>query len=412
MQRKTLAMPTSSFLPNLGGMEVGLHNIAKRVADHGWDPVVIAPYSHVKALRELKWDLPYKVISFPPKIFSLLNFSPALGFKALDLYFSWLQQKHHFSFWHVTMGYPTGCAVVHFAEAQEKGGKRINYLVRCAGEDIQKQADIGYGMRLDPRLDQIISSILPRARILAAITQSVRDEYRALGVPDDRIADIPNGVDVQRFQQNTMRHELRKSLGIESDELLILSVGRHHPKKNFKMLLVAGEYLLAQGVDNFKIVIAGRNVSRLVEEAAGKKIAAHLIFKEELGKQNSAKEDTLNLPSEELVGLYKAADIFAFPSLIETFGIVLVEAMAAELPVLAMDVPGCRDILEDGKWGLLANPEDPESFQTKLKVLVNDKALRKSLTEKSGERVIDFSWNGIVEKYVKIYDAETSKGQT
>lgn len=64
---RTIAFPISSFLPNLGGMEVGLHNIALRVKQRGYRSIVIAPYPHVRALKKQNWILPYEVIPFPPK---------------------------------------------------------------------------------------------------------------------------------------------------------------------------------------------------------------------------------------------------------------------------------------------------------------------------------------------------------
>ena len=145
----------SSFLPNMGGMEVGLHNIAIRLSALGFEPVVICPYSCARSVKVKEWSLPYKIEPMPPKIFSLLKFWPYLGLKLFDLYLLHLNKKYNFSFWHVTMAYPTGYAIVSFAQRMNNN---INFLIRCAGEDIQKFPDISYGMRLDPKLDQKINA--------------------------------------------------------------------------------------------------------------------------------------------------------------------------------------------------------------------------------------------------------------
>lgn len=67
-QPLNIALPIPSFLPNLGGMEVGLHNIAHRLLERGSRPVVMAPFPHVTQLQRAGWNLPYEVRAFPPKI--------------------------------------------------------------------------------------------------------------------------------------------------------------------------------------------------------------------------------------------------------------------------------------------------------------------------------------------------------
>ena len=81
-----IALPISSFLPNLGGMEVGLHNIACGLVERGLRPVVMTSFLHVAQLRRKGWALPYDVRAFPPKIWWLLYHAPALGFCLLDHY--------------------------------------------------------------------------------------------------------------------------------------------------------------------------------------------------------------------------------------------------------------------------------------------------------------------------------------
>ena len=72
------------------------------------------------------------------------------------------------------MGYPTGVALVHFARRRPG----LAYLIRCAGEDIQRLPQIGYGARLDPAIDQIVRRLLPKSRMLVAISDTVAEEYQ------------------------------------------------------------------------------------------------------------------------------------------------------------------------------------------------------------------------------------------
>ncbi len=256
---RTIAMPISSFLPNLGGAEVGLHNIACKLIERGWHPVVMAPASHVRRLRGDGWRLPYELRALPPKAWTLLRRSPALGFFVLDRYFAWMQARYRFDCWHCTMGYPTGVALVHFARKRAD----VRYLIRCTGEDIQCDPEIGYGARLDPAIDRVVRDHLPRAQMLIAISDSVAEEYRALGAPEARIRHVPNGVDLARFDGPLDSDAVRRAHGLEPDAFVFLSVGRNHPKKNYAALIEATARLAAETDRRFQLLIVGSGVRDL-----------------------------------------------------------------------------------------------------------------------------------------------------
>jgi glycosyltransferase involved in cell wall biosynthesis len=392
-------MPISSFLPNLGGAEVGLHNIATRLIERGRKVVVMAPAPHVKVLRAESWPLSYQVEALPPKIWSLLYRAPWLGFWMLDRYFSFAQATHRFDFWHCTMGYPTGVALVHFAERRPG----IRYLIRCAGEDIQRDPEIGYGARLDPSIDAIVRHYLARARILTAISDSVADEYRAIGVEDSRIRHIPNGVDLSRFAAEVDRQAVRRRLGLDPDAFLFLSVGRHHPKKNYARLIEAAAVLAGTaGLPKFQVAIVGKGASELSGEVAGEQLGERVMLIETIGKPSPG--DRLQLPTSELVELYRCADAFVFPSLMETFGIAIVEAMAAGLPVIAGDSPGCRDVVRGGRDGLLADPHDARAIASAMQAMMTDGALRERHAALAAVRARDFDWERVVDRYAAVYD--------
>ncbi|MGH1456343.1 MAG: glycosyltransferase family 4 protein [Alphaproteobacteria bacterium] len=395
---KTVGLLIPSFLPNLGGMEVGLHNIALRVQALGWEPIVFAPYEHVKKLKEKNWTLPYKVVPLPPKSWGLITRIPLIGFKIMDLYLAHMQKKHGINFWHVTMGYPTGCAMVHYANQSKQN---VQYLIRCAGEDIQRQPDIGYGLRLDPKFDKVISHHLSQAQRLVAITPSVYNEYKELNIPDERIYNIPNGVAIDRFTQDFDREAIRAKLGVGQDDTLILSIGRNHPKKNYKTLIEAGAHLKKHSVQDFKIVCVGNGCDNLAEHVDALGLSDHAVL---INGMSNPDESNIALPVEALVQTYRAADIFAFPSLTETFGIAIVEAMAAGLPVIVGDSQGCRDIVERGKWGLMCDPNNAEDLAQKIMTVMTDNALKDNLIAKSHQRAKDFDWNNIAKKYVEIYE--------
>ena len=152
-----VAMPIGSFLPAQGGAEVGLHNIALRLIEKGHRPIIITSYTHYKLLKKKKWILPYKVISLPPGASSFLELNQKLGFFIYDTYFKYVQWRFEIDIWHVTIGYPLGVAMTHYAK-----NNKVKYLIRCVGEDIQSIPNINYGMRLNKKKNDIINYYLPR----------------------------------------------------------------------------------------------------------------------------------------------------------------------------------------------------------------------------------------------------------
>jgi glycogen(starch) synthase len=396
-----IGLPTSSFLPSLGGAEVGLHNIAKRLAARGHRPFVFAPASNVRALRQSGTKLPYEVVSLPPKLMMLVERAPEVAMRVLELFFRWARWRYRIDVWHGTIGYPIGTGLGFFARNGD-----VPTLVRCAGEDIQIDRTVKYGLRQNPRVDAMMRRWLPQVPLLVAITQSVADEYRAIGISDNRIAHIPNGVDLSRFRNPARsRHEIRRKYEIPDGNFLFLCVGRNHPKKNMGGL-IAGAKILAERTDlpPWTLLIAGRDVPKLqpmIEEAD---LQNKVVLIDEVGHLSS--ED---LPVQELVDLYAAADTFVFPSLIETFGIVIVEAMAASLPVITADAPGCRDIVVRGRYGLMVDPSDSAALADTMNRVLTDERERKRLVEMSRHRARDFDWDTIVDHYLNTYESLLSR---
>ena len=397
-QPRTIAMPISSFLPDLGGAEVGLHNIACKLIERGLRPVVMAPASHVRRLRGDGWRLPYELRALPPKAWTLLRRSPALGFFVLDRYFAWMQARYRFDCWHCTMGYPTGVALVHFARKRAD----IRYLIRCAGEDIQCDPEIGYGARLDPAIDKMVRDHLPGAQMLIAISDSVAEEYRAIGVAEARIRHVPNGVDLARFEGALDRRAVRARHGLDPDAFVFLSVGRNHPKKNYATLIEAVARLAGDTDRPFQLQIVGNGVPELTEQVNGLGLSGRIKLADQIGGAE-AGNGVPWLPSGELVALYRSADAFVFPSLIETFGIAIVEAMAAGLPVIVGDSPGCRDIVRRGRDGLMVPARDAEALADAMSTLMSDDGARRAYAAKAKARARDFSWDRVIDAYTALY---------
>jgi phosphatidylinositol alpha-mannosyltransferase len=190
--------------------------------------------------------------------------------------------------------------------------------------------------------------------------------------------------------------------------MLFLSVGRNHPKKNYAGLLDATARLLADSNTQkapFQLAIVGKYAGDLAGQVDALNLSKHVKLIDQIGDAHDGA-GVPELPSRALVDLYLAADIFVFPSLIETFGIAIVEAMAAGLPVIVGDSPGCRDVVRKGRDGTLVDPREPDAIATVMSDFMTDGAKRASHAAKAKSRAQDFDWDRVVDQYIELYDRD------
>ena len=246
----------------------------------------------------------------------------------------------------------------------------------------------------------------------------VSEHWRKL-LADDYGVDatvVRNGVDPDRFGAGTAgeRERFRARAGAGPDTFLILTVGGIEPRKGSVTLLEA-----MADVRELHLPPKSNNGSRPVLAVVG----GHTFFDyrayrdsalarlPELGLVEGRDILLLGTVSEDDLGAwYRAADAFAFPSVKEGFGLVVLEALAAGLPVVASDIPVFAEYLRDGESALLVPPGDPGALAEALRRLAGDPALRQELAA-GGKPLVDrFTWAASARTHRDIYSAATQAG--
>lgn len=376
----------SEYLPGIGGAQVCIHNVALELVKNG-DKVVVVTTTQDRSSK----NYGYPVIRISRWFQRVLRFS-------WGKYFLWhklnsLQKKHCFDLWQVTVGYPLGAYAVPFFRS-----KNIPCVLRCCGEDIQIDESLQYGCRLSPSVDILVRDTYPKYDALIALTESVMEEYKKIGIPDEKISLIPNGIELERFSKNKSKEQLKEKLGFKNKTVL-LTAGRNHPKKGYGLIPQIMERIYSERKDIVWVVI-GKGCGALCSNVSYE-FREYLLFLEEV---NSETHDfPKRLPPDELLDYYHSADLFVFPSFIETFGMVLIEAMAAGLPVVTSNVPGCRDVIKDGYNGLLAEAGNTEMFAKKILTLLNNKELYQQMVLNIESFIKEYDWQIIAQKYRELY---------
>lgn len=237
----------------------------------------------------------------------------------------------------------------------------------------------------------VAQTALEKVRGCIAVSEDARTTLVA-HVGGDAVL-IPNGVRTAAYAG------AERLAGVDPDRPSLLFLGRmDEPRKGLQILLEALPRILAAAPDA-QVLIAGPGD---VDEQRGElppEVRDAVVF---LGR----------VSDEDKARALRSVDLYVAPHTGgESFGIVLIEAMAAGAPVVASDLPAFRRVLEDGRSGRLFANEDASSLADAVGELLADPAARQELAREGARRVRDFDWDAVVDDVLAVYDAVAMPGE-
>ena len=285
----------------------------------------------------------------------------------------------------------------HIVHTRNWGALEAVPAARLAGVPVVIHSEHGYevdtlaGLPLRQRLFRKMAYGMTDA--VCAVTRELRDFHARQGwIAPDRIRVIYNGVDTERFTPNpSVRERVRGELGISPDTLLIGSVGRLVPIKDYATLLRAAEELRSQSIDLHVLLVgSGPELLPLQQQVA----ATDSLH----GRVHFAGA------SDRVPELLQAMDAFVLPSKGEGMSNTLLEAMASALPVLATDVGGNPEVMGELEAGFLFRPGDVGRLAQLLSVLARNPQSRQTLGSTARHRVLtQFSLKAMISQYRDLY---------
>jgi glycogen(starch) synthase len=227
-----------------------------------------------------------------------------------------------------------------------------------------------------------------RADKVIAVSNGTKDELIRMGYPKERIEVIHNGIDLKKYDPAKIGREIsRKKLGFDSKKVIFF-VGRPVREKGIDTLLRAFDEVKKE-ISDAKLVLLSR------------------------GDIPNLSEDVIHINSfvteRERIELISASDVFVVPSLYEPFGIVAVEGLAMNKAVIGSRTGGIKEIIEDGKSGLLFEPGNHMELADKIKFLLKNNEEKKRMEGNARKRAAYFSWEKNARKVSSIYQGLLSK---
>ena len=230
--------------------------------------------------------------------------------------------------------------------------------------------------------------VSPDTRGISANSERTQaDLIRFYGADPAKIAVIYNGVDTERFTPDNRRFRsaIRRRYSIAEDALVVLFVGEYRRKGLATIIDALGKlrdprlHLLAVGrgdVDHYKQLAASAGI---------------------------AGRATFAPPARDIEQVFGAADVFAFPTYYEPFGMVVTEAMASGLPAITSRRAGASELIEDGRSGLLLEqPGDAQELAEKISLLVSNSALRQAMSRNARPAASQYNWDDVAADTLKL----------
>ncbi len=370
-----ILLVSAAYRPYPSGVSEHIYNLALNLKNLGQDVTILTTnFPNFKHLCTPS-DEPVPVYRFGRAVLVPLNRSYAtlpLGWRLPKQVADFLT-NHQFDIVHCHgLFYPE---ISYWAIRYSREVNLITFLtagfkIHTAGKDIFK-------FLFRHQIKKIHGRIAISNRAKAAIEPYLPGDYRI----------IPSGVDITRF-----RPGLPPSLEKTPTNPIILFLGRLDRRKGLAVLIQAMPLIL-KSIPTARLVVIGKGPM----EKACRKLAC------QLGVERSV-QFLGTITQESLPNYYCASDVFCSPALGgETQGVVLIEAMACGVPVVASDIPGYNETIQHNLDGLLCPPGDVKNLsQSIIQVIVN-KELRKRLIANGLEKVKKYSWSVVAQKTLEYY---------
>ncbi|MBN2362604.1 glycosyltransferase family 4 protein [candidate division WOR-3 bacterium] len=373
------------YYPTPGGVSEHIYNFAKNMRQRGHKVVIVAPKVSRKKSPEHDFDVLRAGKAVPVRA----NKSVAKVTVGARLYWE-VKDIVRSENWDIIHTHGPYAPVLPYL------GQKFNCRSALLGDHVTAKIATFHASYRRVLPYEIFKAFLqkPFSKIdgLIAVSEEAKESVEKYLKGNFRI--IPNGVDSNYFNPDLPRVDK-----FSENDFNIFFAGRFDPRKGVTYL-VKGFYFILKFVPDAKLWIGGGDKYR--------KLGLDFIMSRLKAKNPviaSRVEYLKFIPYAELPRYFASADIFCSPAIGgESFGIVLIEAMACGTPVVASNIAGYKEVVSDNKDGLLFKPRDIKDLARKVVTLAKDRQLRKKMGENGRKKVLEkYSWDKVTDSIEDYY---------
>jgi len=375
---------TPFFFPSIGGIENYVYNLSTNLSNKE-HKITILTVNTENVQKE-------EIISEKVSVYRCsLNFRYHKGLISIE-FIKRILSANDYDIYHVHIPFPLGLEIAVVASKIHK----IPLVVTHHGEYTKGNVFFSLISSIYSKICRNIS--LKYVDWILFLTSSYSVSLRLNKKIRKKIKIIKTGVDIQRFSAINDGAILRKKYGFTANDKIVLFVGSLSIYNRYKGVdyLIRALHEIRSVNNSVKLLIVGEGklVSELKELAKELKLEKEVIF-------------ATSVSDEELPYCYAMCDVFALPSISgpESFGIVLLEAMASGKPVIASGLPGVNDVVKDGITGYLVEPKNVKQLSQRILKIIKDVKLGKKFGRNSQRVIIEeYQWANIVEEFEELYN--------
>ena len=380
-----IAIFSNNYLPRVSGVAVAVDFLDQALRRAGHETFLIAP-EYGSDAREVTPNI-HRVPAIPlPKAQGHAIAVPALDAKRLRGLMEGFRPHVIHSHHPILLGDAA-------ADAADELGIPLAYTFHTLYEFFTHYVKLDFPV-VQRRVQEFVRGYTDRCDLVIAPTEPIRTYLGELGVGADT-ATVPTGIDLGRFEAVGDREveALRRQIGLRDFEIVLLNVGRITAEKNVMLCLEALGELVQRGRDAALLLFGvGPQRDELLARAAAEGLGDRVI--------HGGFLDQRRLPAA-----YRLGTVFLFPSTSDTQGIVLYEAWASGVPILAVESMAARAMLDPGKNGLFAAPE-PGAFADAVEQLAAEPTLCRTPFPHEA-----YSLRSVGETYTRLYSTLAERGR-
>ncbi len=393
---------TNYFFPYVGGTLLVVHHLAEKFHQWGHQVSVLVHANDCSVQKDFPVSIAYHVqpIDTFGDTFSTITDEHLRYQKILEQNISQEMQRRGFDLIHAHSPYPFGSFAGQWGKKHH-----VPVVITCHGADMQQvvETDCELYFDLDKNIVAKTNHALKQGDIVTVPSRHLMESAICAGCPPEKIRLIPNGVDLKSFEEQT-DYASDKTPG--QHKKFILAMGRFFGTlKGFDLLLDAFSKVAKINSD-IDLVIAGfpakeHRCVRDKDEQAVKYRLLDFVLRHQLGQRVRFEPFMFG---KQKIALFKNCLFFVCPSLLEGFGMVALEAMAAGKPVIAFNVGGIRDIVQPGVNGILVKPYDTGKLAEAMLNLMDNPHMQDKMS-KAGKRIAShYDWSDIAQKHISVYN--------